>query len=428
MNTLATNTPATSTRSNQYWQLLVNYLGPQRRRVAMLIALMVGTIGLQLVNPQIIRYFLDQLETGGALSRLTGAAVLFMVMTIVSQIVLLAATYVGEVVGWTATNWLRADLARHCLRLDLSFHKAHTPGELIERVDGDVNELANFFSRMVITLLGNLLLFIGILVLLWLQDWTIGLAVTLIAILSAMIIDNLRKRITPRWERLRGAEADLFGFLEERLNGTEDIQTSGAQTYTMVRLYQLLRARWQAAWHAMKLDAFIIPMPIIVFGFSYAAAHLVGGRLFQQEQLTIGSLYIIFYYIGLIEGPLWQTMEMVDQLQRATASINRIAALSAVQPTMADGPGVELPAQPLGVIFENVSFEYDDVDPILNEKRDTADGIQDAGHQPPVTSPQTPDTDYLDAPRNHHQQSHLPFGTRQSTGAVGDARAAASQR
>jgi ABC-type multidrug transport system fused ATPase/permease subunit len=65
--------------------------------------------------------------------------------------------------GWNATNALRRDLALHCLRLDLSFHKLHTPGELIERVDGDVTALANYFSRFVLQILGNCLLIAGIL-------------------------------------------------------------------------------------------------------------------------------------------------------------------------------------------------------------------------------------------------------------------------
>lgn len=356
------------TPPNQYRRLLVTYLGPQKGKVALLVGLVLLIIALQLVNPQIIRYFIDQLQTGGGLRQLSGAAALFMIMTVARQGILLAATYTGEIVSWTATNWLRADLARHCLRLDLSFHKAHTPGELIERVDGDVNELANFFARMVITIAGNLLLFVGVLVLLWWEGWQIGLAITIIAAVSVIVIEQLRRRITPRWERLRAVEADLFGFLEERLNGTEDIQSSGAREYVMGRLYELLYKRWQMAFYTMKLDAFLIPMPIAVFGLAYAAAHWVGGTLFLQGGMSIGSLYVIFYYIGLIEGPLWQTMEMVDQFQRASASINRIAALTAVQPTLHDGPGVELPATPLGVEFDHVSFHYVDDDPILQIK------------------------------------------------------------
>jgi ATP-binding cassette, subfamily B, bacterial len=347
-----------------YGRLLATYLGPQRGRVILLAGLVLLTITLQLANPQIIRYFLDSLQQGSQLRSLLGAAGLFMGVTIVQQIVLLAATYVGEVVGWTATNALRVDLARHCLRLDLSFHKAHTPGELIERVDGDVNELANFFSRMILTLAGNGLLVIGVIVLLWRESWQIGVGITIIALVSLLIVNALRKRIVPRWEALRGADADLFGFLEERLNGTEDIQTSGAKGYMLRGLDQLLARRWKAAQRALHLDAWIIPTPIWVFALAYTVAHLVGGRLFLEGSLTIGAVYVIFHYIGLVEGPLWQTIDMVDQLQRASAALNRIVKLRQVQPTLHDGAGVDLPHGPLAVTFDQVSFQYEDVAPL----------------------------------------------------------------
>ena len=73
------------------------------------------------------------------------------------------ALYTSEQVAWTATNALRADLAAHLLRLDLGFHKAHTPGELIERIEAvtaeDVRQTANEFFRteqIAVTVLGNL--------------------------------------------------------------------------------------------------------------------------------------------------------------------------------------------------------------------------------------------------------------------------------
>jgi ATP-binding cassette subfamily B protein len=84
-------------------------------------------------------------------------------------------------------NALRADLALHCLHLDMSFHKTHTPGELIERIDSDVTRLANFFSQFIIQVLGNALLIIGILILLWQADWYAGIALTLYGIPTFVI-------------------------------------------------------------------------------------------------------------------------------------------------------------------------------------------------------------------------------------------------
>ncbi|MBX3010732.1 MAG: ABC transporter ATP-binding protein [Caldilineaceae bacterium] len=354
-----------------YRALLTTYLGPQRGRVLLLALLILLTIGLQLMNPQIVRYFLDSLQSGGQVRQLLGAAALFMALTIIQQVVRLAATYVGEMVGWTATNWLRVDLAKHCLRLDMSFHKAHTPGELIERVDGDVNELANFFSQMLLTLLGNALLLIGVVLLLWRERWQMGVGITLVALMSVVVINWLRRKITPQWEALRGVDADLFGFLEERLHGTEDIQTSGAKGYVMQGLYRLLRRRWQAAQKVVRWEAWVLSTPIWVFALAYAAAHLVTGQAFLNGSLTIGTVYLIFTYIGIVEGPLWQTIEVVDQLQRATASLNRIVKLRQVQPSLHDGPGVTLPPGPLAVRFEQVSFHYVDVEPLDDRAANT---------------------------------------------------------
>ena len=131
----------------QYWELLYKYLRPQWKISLVLAVLLLGNIALQLVNPQIIRAFLDAAQAGAATEVLFKAALLFLGLAIIQQAVMVLASYVSENVAWTATNALRVDLTQHCLNLDLSFHNAHTPGEMIERVDGDINNLANFFSR-----------------------------------------------------------------------------------------------------------------------------------------------------------------------------------------------------------------------------------------------------------------------------------------
>ena len=92
----------------------------------------------------------------------------------VGQIGAVVETYLAENVGQTATNALRADLTVHCLDLDMPFHDARTPGEMIERVDGDVAALANFFSRFVLSLSASALMLIGVIVLLYREDWRIG--------------------------------------------------------------------------------------------------------------------------------------------------------------------------------------------------------------------------------------------------------------
>jgi ATP-binding cassette, subfamily B, bacterial len=217
-----------------YITLLVKYLKPQQGKVYLLLGLLLASTGLQLVSPQIISRFIDNVRAGAAMPALIRLALLFLGVALLGYLVKLGETYVSEDVGWTATNALRTDLTNHCLQLDLAFHNAHTPGELIERVDGDVSQLAHFFAQLVVQVLGQLLLTFGILIVLYWEGWQIGLAFTLFAIVAILILTSLRNFATQQLKEERQASAALFGFLEERLGGLEDLRANGASAYTHV--------------------------------------------------------------------------------------------------------------------------------------------------------------------------------------------------
>src|SRR6266700_3256819 len=141
----------------RYQALLVTYLKPQWHRTLLMAVFLLCSVGLRLLSSLILRTFIDTIATGGAASMLVVAAVSFTLVALLSQGVSIAITYFSENIAWTATNQLRSDLVAHCLSLDMSFHKARTSGELIERIDGDVDALSNFFSQFVVSLLGSLL-------------------------------------------------------------------------------------------------------------------------------------------------------------------------------------------------------------------------------------------------------------------------------
>ena len=118
------------------------------------------------MNPQILRIFIDTAQAGGDPNALTSLALAFIGIAVFHQLLGVLVVYITENLGWATTNDLRLDLARYCLGLDMSFHTAHTPGEMIERIDGDVMALSNFFSQFILQVFGNALLIFGVLVVL----------------------------------------------------------------------------------------------------------------------------------------------------------------------------------------------------------------------------------------------------------------------
>jgi ATP-binding cassette subfamily B protein len=360
----------------QYWSLLYKYLRPQWKIALLLAWLLLGNIALQLINPQFIRIFLDTAQTGAASEILLRAALLFLVIAIIQQAVSVSARYVSEIVAWTATNALRVDLTQHCLHLDLSFHNAHTPGEMIERVDGDINNLANFFSHFVVELLGNGLLLIGVLVMLWRENWLVGLGLSIFVALSLGIMLKYRNVAVPYWAAERQASAEFYGFLEERLAGTEDIRANGAEAYVMRNFHGLIREMLRKTLKSGMVINGLININLFLFALGTAAAFAIGTYLFQNEIVTLGTVYIIYNYTSMLEHPMDSITHQVEELQRAGAGIVRIRELLAIRRKIQDPPTSILSAPisagaPLSLKFEGVTFGYDDS--IGNDGKNGAD-------------------------------------------------------
>jgi ATP-binding cassette subfamily B protein/ATP-binding cassette subfamily C protein len=342
----------------QYWNLLFGYLSPQWGSVCLLAITLLSSIGLQILNPQILRYFIDTAVAGGSEQALFTAALLFTGVALVTQALGVAATYFSEKVAWTATNALRVDLAAHCLQLDLSFHKARTPGELIERVDGDVNTLSKFFSEFTIYVLGNIILLLGILAVLFTEDGRAGFALTLFAITALSTLIRLRYFAVPHWAAHRQVSAEFFGFLGEHLVGTEDVRANGAISYVMRRFYTILQ-RWLPIFHRARLSTTVLwgtTTGLFIVGNAIALA--VGAYLWLQGAITIGTVFLIFYYTDLLGQPIEQIRTQLEELQATEASIYRIQELFQVQSKLSPGGNQPLPAGVLSVNVEQVWFSY----------------------------------------------------------------------
>ena len=350
----------------RYGQLLVRYLRPQRGRALLLGVLLCTSIVLQLANPQIVRAFLDAASGTGPLEDLWVAALAFLAVAVVQQISAVATSYVSENVGWTATNLMRADLAEHCLRLDLSFHKRHTPGELIERIDGDVNALANFFSQLVVRVLGNGLVLAGVLVLMFREDWRLGLGFAVFAVLALASLNQVRNVAVPHFVTARQSTAAIIGFIQERIAGTEDIRSGGFVPHVMRRFYDLQRDRLRKQQKSASMGSFVFSTNQAVFTLGYGMTFTLGAWLFGAGALSLGAVYLAVHYMEMLQRPLSQITQQMEDLQKAGASVTRIDALLRTENAVPDGAGgaggagAPLPTGPLSVELDRVSFAYAD--------------------------------------------------------------------
>jgi ABC-type multidrug transport system fused ATPase/permease subunit len=343
-----------------YFRLFARYLRPYRRQATVLAVVLFTPITLQLANPQLIAVFIDRAVAGAPVGDLIPLAVAFMVIAAIHQVFLVWATYLAEQIGWSATNQLRSDLADHILHLDMGFHKATSPGELIERIDGDVTALSNFFSSMMIKVVGNGVLVAGIIVLLWIESWLVGLAITVFTAITFLGLFRLHGVTVPWHKAIRATSAEMFGFIGEQVDGREDVEANGASAF-MVNRFDRIQHRWLpqmvrgwTGWAIMWSASMGLYFLSLMIGF------VLGAWLFGIGTLTLGSVYLVFQYIGMAHRPVEEIREQLVDLQKAGASIERVEDLFATQTRLAQREDHTLPEGSLRLTFDRVTFSYDD--------------------------------------------------------------------
>jgi ATP-binding cassette subfamily B protein len=302
-----------------YYRLLRNYLKPLRPLVLLLGFIMLFSIGLQLYNPLLLRSFIDAATTGEDSSYLTRTALLFIGVTITYQLLFVALQYVTQNIGWRATNELRKDITAHCLSLDMSFHKDHTPGEMMERIDGDVNALSQYFSQFIVQFVGSLLLLVGVLVLFFREDYRIGISMTIFVAIAFIALLRIHRTAVPLWKKEREVSAEFYGFLGEKLTGLEDIRANGARAYVLQRFINQLKAWFPIRLNSTMAGAKVWTTTIGVFAFGNATAFLFGYWLWSEKAITVGTVYLLFHYTELLRRPIKMIRTQMQELQKAGA-------------------------------------------------------------------------------------------------------------
>ncbi|APO45636.1 ABC transporter [Paenibacillus xylanexedens] len=352
-------------KSSMAW--LLRYLKTVKGRLALLLIMLLTSTGLQLLNPQIIKRFIDTAASGGVLTNLVQLAGIFLVVAVFNQLITVAVSYLGNDVAWRATNQLRGDLLKHCLRLDMRFHNEKTPGEMIERVDGDVTSISNFFAMFIVQVIGSFVLLAGILGFMFSVNVPIALVMTVFTLLSILFMVFIRNLGVDSSKNERAASASLFGLIEERIAGIEDVQANGHVPYVMNRFYRTMRTVFRKGRKAWLLRVIPWNTTVVLFALAVTAVLLLGVHYYMEGLISIGTLFLIYQYTQMLNDPIEMLGDQVQEFQKAKSGMLRSRELLSMQSVIEEGTEEQLPEGPLGLEFSQVHFSYNQDKPVLHD-------------------------------------------------------------
>jgi ABC-type multidrug transport system fused ATPase/permease subunit len=322
--------------------------------------------GLTLVNPLILRSYIDELSAGSPGPALYGHAGLYIALALTVQLLAVASTWLGQDLGWRATDALRLDLLRSCMGLDLAWHKDQQSGALVERIDGDAKTLMSFFSDFAIRLAGSALLFIGVIAALFIEDTRAGAAIGLFAALSSLFLLKVALFAVPHWAANRAKSAEFYGYLGERLGGREDLKALGAEGYASERLRAFIRGWFPLRFKANILGYSLWTSSELAGGIGAILSLGLGAWLWLRGDISLGTVYLIYSYTDLVRQPMEQLRGQLENMQKALAGSARILALLGERSALSYGE-YTLPPGALSLRFDRVGFVYESGAPVLKD-------------------------------------------------------------
>ncbi len=321
------------------------------------IVLLVHTI-LSIYGPQLLRDFIDGVANNASTKVLAVIAVLYLVVHLGRIAGEGLTTYLGENVAWAATNNIRVDLLVHAITLDMEFFNSHPPGTMLERTDGDANQLAKFFSQFSLRFLRSILLVVGIAIVMAFEDWRVCLVILTFIGAMAILIIKLRTFGVPYNERLREVAGKLYGLIEERLTNMEDIKALGGVTYSLRQMEAYIGQQVRLGRLAYSLGGLVWPCTLFLTGVGAGFMLAWGGYLFLNGQMTIGTVYLMYAYMNLMIWPIEELSHEMEELQKAGGSLVRIDGLRREKTSLRYGTKTEFGDHPVKVNFQNVHFRY----------------------------------------------------------------------
>ena len=324
---------------------------------------------LALGGPLVVRRIVDQASAGTTSADIMRLAIVYLVIAVTAQAITVAVSWFATITAWRTTNQIRLRLARHVLGLDHEFHRQHTPGELIQRVDGDVTSVSDFLGRVVPRAVGATLMIVGMIIVLTAVDWRLAAGTAVYTLISIAAVVRGRHRAVGESSDEMGSYARLYGGIEERLTAAEDLRANGAGQHAM---WRFVEESADAMASSVRRESAFLRMWWAVQGAvagGSVVALVSSAVLVQRGVITVGTAFLMFQYVLLLSRPLEDVVDQLETVQKANGAMVRVIDVLAVQPTIVDRPSIEGAPTPrdgaLSIDFQGVSFDYGDNETVL---------------------------------------------------------------
>lgn len=328
-------------------------------------SMIIATV-LNLAVPQIIKAAIDIGLASGEVSALIGPSALILGIGGVRAVAGYGQRYFGEWLTHRVAYDLRNDYYDKVQRLPFAFHDQTQTGDLMSRATSDIAETERFVGIGMMDLVATLLLLIGVIVAMFLEDSRLA-ALALIPV-PLLVVATIRfgGAIRPKFKSIQEQLAVLSTTMQESLTGIRVVKAFAREPFELNK-FDLANDTWfDRRYQVIRMWANNWPFFSFTLSLSIFLLLWFGGPMAMGGVITVGTLFAMISYVLMLNGPVQRLGFLVNLAATAGASAARVFEVI-------DRPG-EIAESQEGyandhvrgeVVFDRVSFAYQDGQPIL---------------------------------------------------------------
>jgi ATP-binding cassette, subfamily B, multidrug efflux pump len=348
---------------------LLRYLRPYTAQVAIAVAAIIVGGAAALAEPYLIKVAIDRHIATGQLEGLGMLAALYFVILVTAAGAEYLETWTMLMTGQRIMFDLRMAIYGHLQRLDVRYYDRNPVGRLMTRVTSDVDVLNDLFTSGVVTIVSDLFMLIGIMVVMLIMDWKLALVTFTVLPVIVIIAHWFRTNVRESYRVVRGWIARINAFLQENISGMSTVQLFRRERLNFERFDEINRKHRDANIDSIFYYALFYPAIEAVSALAVALIIWYGGASVLSDTLTLGTLAAFLQYSQRFFRPISDMSEKFNVLQSAMASSERIFKLLDEPLAITSPPQ---PARRRGltaghIVFDHVWFAYNELDWILKD-------------------------------------------------------------
>jgi ATP-binding cassette subfamily B multidrug efflux pump len=344
--------------SRLMWRLL-GYLKPYRWPVIAALLIIAGVSLLQVSGPYLMKIGIDRYIARHDIPGLNRVALVYLGVIAAGFLLGYVQTYIMQLTGQRIMFDLRMQIFSHLQELPLSFYDKNPVGRLMTRVTTDVDVLNELFTSGVVTLLGDVLVLAGIVVMICVLN--LKLAMVALSVIPLLFLITIIFKIKARdsYRRVRTAIARINSFLQEHITGMSVVQLFNHESKSFRQFDEINQVHLKANLDSVMAYSVFYPAVEIVSAGAIGLIIWYGGGEVIQHALTLGALVAFIQYSEKFFRPIADLSEKYNILQSAMASSERIFRLldTSVEIRSPESP-VRLEHVRGEIEFRNVWFAY----------------------------------------------------------------------